>query len=447
VRAIGPHDVPTVQWEEQVMPEVMPEVTPEAWPDAASVPEPVPMQPDPQAAPPSYTHDTEPAETTAATMAPAAPLPSAYPLRFSGSGKEYFRIWIVNLLLTVATVGIYSAWAKVRRLQYFHRNTHLDGSVLDYHGRPWAILRGRLLALALVGAYNLAFKLSVPVGVATAAVVAALFPWLLVQSLRFRAHVTSYRGVRFGFVGTVRDAVMVLAPVLGLGVLLLATGGMAVGNTGVARPVTSGLFAAALVAGALLYPLFRARLARYTHNHVRCGQTQGTLGAGIGAFYRAYLPIMALGALLVTGIPLLMDKGLKAAEALSGTADREVVTVGVLIFASAALAYGLLLAALPLVQARVWNTTWNNFVLGSVRFRSTLSSARLMGVMLSNIVLTALTLGLFAPFAAVRLYRTRVESLEVVSAESPTFLAAHDAAGAGTTGDGVVDALGLDVGL
>jgi uncharacterized membrane protein YjgN (DUF898 family) len=70
-----------------------------------------------------------------------------------------------------------------------------------------------------------------------------------------------------------------------------------------------------------------------------------------------------------------------------------------------------------------------------------------MGVMLSNIVLTALTLGLFAPFAAVRLYRTRVESLEVVSAESPTFLAAHDAAGAGTTGDGVVDALGLDVGL
>ena len=46
-----------------------------------------------------------------------------------------------------------------------------------------------------------------------------------------------------------------------------------------------------------------------------------------------------------------------------------------------------------------------------------------------------------------RLYRTRVESLEVVSAESPTFLAAHDGAAAGTAGDSVVDALGLDVGL
>jgi uncharacterized membrane protein YjgN (DUF898 family) len=443
VRAIGRSESAGAQWEQTSMSDVTSDALAEAIPDATVAVAPAPVPPDQPASPPSYTPHTAPQ----AVLAPAAPLPSAYPLRFTGSGQEYFRIWIVNLLLTVATVGIYSAWAKVRRQQYFHRNTHLDGSVLDYHARPWAILRGRLLALALVGAYNLAFKLSVPVGVATAAVVAALFPWLLVQSLRFRAQVTSYRGVRFGFVGTVRDAVVVLAPVLGLGVLLMATGGMALDNTGVERPVTSGLFAATLVAGALLYPLFRARLARFTHNHVRCGQTQGTLSAGIGAFYRAYLPIMALGALLMTGIPLLLYQTLKAAEALSGTADREVVTVGMVMVVGAVVAYPLVLAALLLTQARVWNTTWNSFTLGAVRFRSTLSTSRLMGVMLSNIALTILTLGLFAPFAAVRLYRTRVESLEVVSAESPTFLAAHDGAAAGTAGDSVVDALGLDVGL
>ena len=105
------------------------------------------------------------------------------------------------------------------------------------------------------------------------------------------------------------------------------------------------------------------------------------------------------------------------------------------------------LAAMPLVQARVWNTTWNSFTLGAVRFRSTLSPWRLVGVMLSNVALTMVTLGLYAPFAAVRLHRTRVESLEVVSTESPTFLAAHDGTTAGTTGDSVVDDLGLDVGL
>lgn len=33
---------------------------------------------------------------------------------FTGSAKEWFGIWIVNLLLSIITIGIYSAWAKVR---------------------------------------------------------------------------------------------------------------------------------------------------------------------------------------------------------------------------------------------------------------------------------------------------------------------------------------------
>ena len=75
---------------------------------------------------------------------PPPPSPSglARSLARSGSG-EYFRIWIVNLLLTVATLGIYSAWAKTRRLQYFYRNTHLAGASFDFRGDPKAILRGR----------------------------------------------------------------------------------------------------------------------------------------------------------------------------------------------------------------------------------------------------------------------------------------------------------------
>ncbi len=38
---------------------------------------------------------------------------------FTGEGSEYFRIWIVNVFLSVITLGIYSAWAKVRRMRYF----------------------------------------------------------------------------------------------------------------------------------------------------------------------------------------------------------------------------------------------------------------------------------------------------------------------------------------
>src|SRR5690349_11414210 len=75
-------------------------------------------------------------------------------LRFTGTGSEYFGIWIVNLLLTIVTIGIYAAWAKVRRLQYFYRHTELAGSSFDFHGSPVRILVGRILALVLLGLYN-----------------------------------------------------------------------------------------------------------------------------------------------------------------------------------------------------------------------------------------------------------------------------------------------------
>ena len=75
---------------------------------------------------------------------------------FTGSGSEYFRIWIVNLILSVVTLGIYSAWAKVRRLEYLYRNTRVAGASFDYHGRPLAILKGRIIAVLLFGGYTAA---------------------------------------------------------------------------------------------------------------------------------------------------------------------------------------------------------------------------------------------------------------------------------------------------
>ena len=78
----------------------------------------------------------------------------AEPVSFTGTGAEYFKIWIVNLALTIVTLGVYSAWAKVRRLQYFYRHTRLAGAGFDYHGDPIAILKGRIVGLVLFGLYS-----------------------------------------------------------------------------------------------------------------------------------------------------------------------------------------------------------------------------------------------------------------------------------------------------
>jgi uncharacterized membrane protein YjgN (DUF898 family) len=127
-------------------------------------------------------------------------------LSFVGSGSEYFRIWIVNLFLSILTLGIYSAWAKVRREQYFHRNTLLDGSGFDYHGNPKAILKGRVIAVGLVAILFLIGVWKPGYDYLMLLLYSPLIPWLLVRSFIFRARNTSFRGLRFNFLGTYKGA-------------------------------------------------------------------------------------------------------------------------------------------------------------------------------------------------------------------------------------------------
>jgi uncharacterized membrane protein YjgN (DUF898 family) len=72
------------------------------------------------------------------------------PIEFAGSGWEFFKIWIVNQILSILTLGIYSAWAKVRTNRYFYGNTRLGGSGFEYHAKPITILKGRLIAVGLL---------------------------------------------------------------------------------------------------------------------------------------------------------------------------------------------------------------------------------------------------------------------------------------------------------
>jgi uncharacterized membrane protein YjgN (DUF898 family) len=77
-------------------------------------------------------------------------------LRFEGSADEYLKIWIVNLALSIVTLGVFSAWAKVRSKRYFYGNTFIGTHAFDYHAQPLRILVGRAIAAALLLAYVLA---------------------------------------------------------------------------------------------------------------------------------------------------------------------------------------------------------------------------------------------------------------------------------------------------
>jgi Zn-dependent protease with chaperone function len=119
---------------------------------------------------------------------PAAPISGGstavtrqVPLRFRGRTGEYFRIWIVNLGLTLVTLGIYSAWAKVRTRRHLYGNLTLDGSRFEYAADPVKILIGRLIVAAGAIGYALAFD---------------------------HRH-TRWRNIRFAFRGSYREAARV----------------------------------------------------------------------------------------------------------------------------------------------------------------------------------------------------------------------------------------------
>lgn len=394
---------------------------------------------------------TEQASTVLARPAPAADSTAPgtaqrYPLRFNGSGGEYFRIWIVNLLLTIVTIGIYSAWAKVRKLQYFYRNTELDGSVFDYHGRPLAILKGRIIAIVLIAFYQFAFEFSVLLGVVAAIVFGTALPWLLLQSQRFKLHYSSYRGLRFRFSGSAREAYMIWG--VPLAVLLVAGVVFAVSLQSEQAPGagTMGLLGLVYLAFVLLTPYLHWRIKRFQHSESWYGQARSRFRASLGSFYGVYglalLLAFGVGAVLF-GVGLIFGGlALFAGGEEQGGLAAVLVTLAV-IFA----AYLLLLGIGPFIMARIQNLVWNHSLLGTVGFDSHVKARRMIWIAVSNLVLIVLTLGLFTPFAAVRMYRYRVESVAVLSVEDLSGYVAQQGREVGAAGEGAADLLDIDFAL
>ena len=281
------------------------------------------------------------------------------PLEFTGSGREYFGIWIVNILLTIVTLGIYSAWATVRNNQYFYGNTRMDGASFQYLASPITILKGRLIALAVLVAYVVLSDLYVEAAVVFAIVFIPLVPWIMVRSLRFNAINSAYRNIRFDFQGSYGQAFMVafVWPLLNLLTLLLLT------------------------------PLVMKKTHEFIANGSRYGTTEFELKAETGEYYRFF------------GIGLLIAIAFGVAAFL---AMRHVgFTAGSII---AAVGY---LTLFGYFMAGIANLFLRSVHLDNHGFESRLQPLQMIWIYLSNSFLVVITLGLFTPWAKVRMARYR----------------------------------------
>ena len=123
------------------------------------------------------------------------------PFKFKGKSKEYFKIWIVNVALSILTLGIYSAWAKVRTNRYIYGNTYLNNSNFEFNADPKRILIGRMIIVLFYGGFllfgNYLNMYKVAAGIVL--VFLLLLPWLIRQAISFRLKSASYRNIPFKF--------------------------------------------------------------------------------------------------------------------------------------------------------------------------------------------------------------------------------------------------------
>jgi len=127
-------------------------------------------------------------------------------LRFTGSGSEYFKIWIVNVLLTIITLGMYYPWAKVRNKRYFYANTNLADRNFEYHATGKQLFVGFLIAMVLFILYVVLGQLHPLNGSVLMFVLFIALPWLIWRSLMFNMKVTSFSNVHFSFKGKLKQA-------------------------------------------------------------------------------------------------------------------------------------------------------------------------------------------------------------------------------------------------
>lgn len=353
-------------------------------------------------------------------------------LTFSGSGREYFRIWIVNLCLTLVTFGIYSAWAKVRRLSYFDRNTHLAGSSFNFHGDPVVILRGRIVAALLLFAYHYLFGLSASFAIVFTAFVFICGPWILRSAIRFRLRNTSYRGLRFNFDGNLSGAYAVYLPVA---IIFLTPALIAViVNNDWVIISSSALY--------LLWPWLQARMKRYQHGNFSYGQKQSD--SALDSFELIWPYLSSAGAVFLISVLA----GILLASSTSGnTLTGSYNLFQLFILLGVPILTGLMVYSLlgPFLQAQVWNETWSSTRLDDIQFVSQLPTWAYTKLQIANTILTLLSLGLYRPFAVVRAYQFRLAHIHLQAMPEDLETNAQQVNAEGAAGEGAVEFVGFDL--
>jgi uncharacterized membrane protein YjgN (DUF898 family) len=310
-------------------------------------------------------------------------------LRYHGEGGALFGLMIVNVLLSIVTLGIYSFWAKNKVREFHYGHTSLDGDRFAYHGTGGELFAGALKAGLLMGVLGGGLTAITEMSRrglldpfvmfgAVAVFYLAIFFLMIIAvhgARRYRLSRSSWRNIRFSFHGRWQQFM-----------------GLIVGGA-LLSIVTLGLYT----------PWFQNSRRAFFVRNARFGSEPFLYDGKGQALFTEYLK-----ALLLT-LPTL----------------------------------GLIWVWYAAFKHRYF---WNHTAMRGARFRSTVSGGQLFGLMFTNGLLVLLTFGLATPWV---ITRTHTFYCNAVSLHGTVDWAAIEqrAQTASTTAEGLAEAFDVDIGL
>lgn len=355
-------------------------------------------------------------------------------IRFNGSGEEYFKIWIVNVLLCILTLGIYYPWAKVRTRRYFYANTEYTDRYFDYHATGKQLFLGYLIGVAILFVLQIIGSIFPLAGVILPIVLFTIIPWIVWRSLKFNMRMTSFSNVRFSFVGNLKSSYLIymLIPVLGyiaFGLIIAAVVAIAqtlIGNTAGAESTTPIIIIsvlgmlAAIAVGVYFVGLFTKRASEYQISQTKFGQGRFLTDIRTRKFVEITFKAALIGIASTLSVVVFLGLILFAITpgefsfenimaSLSYTVESSLFSVAVVIAYISFIAASLFSAAYSYSRQRQYlyaNTTLDK----AITFKSTVTTKGYFFVLLTNMLLTIFTLGLGLPWAKVRVARYIAEN-------------------------------------
>jgi len=378
---------------------------------------------------------------------------------FKGSGSEYFRIWIVNIALTILTLGIYSAWAKVRTNRYIYANTYINGSNFEYNADPIKILIGRIVVVGIYATFVVfsQYLMMYEVAGVIAFIAFLLMPWLVRQAVSFKLRNTSYRNIPFKYRGKIGDFYIffILHALLNIVTLFLA------------------------------FPYSYVKFKKLIISNSEYGQGKfsfdGTTGEGYSTYILVFVwtTIFIIGIFMFIGLILVVLGSIFGGDGISETAQMASVLTDInsTIPLDANISYdnnmtysneyskeelGLIgmvgtmfafLVYLPIIfwQKGLSDGYFSNFVrnfsrLEDAPLKGSMSPFKLGVISATNIIMIIFSLGMLYPWAKIRYLRYKLENTHFRCSDYEQFESLGYEKGS-TVGEEMVDFFDIDMGI